>query len=346
MKEFQLFTIPYQLILAKDYDFESNYLEDEKYQLMEMSVDFDIYHAQQIIQKDDDFELKIEKFYNFCKDVISIKELLKLNFDFKDFFVLGENNHHKIIYNFLRREFDLDDTGSRIEAVVIKNQNFDNFISFFCGCLFQESLKNDKEKYFIDKFFKKNIFKNHRSLIDEEKVIYFINYCDLVKDHFSEIDLKKIADKYPQSQQFLKIFVDNQADSILQKKQSKAIDFTKEKHETQILNHQAFALLLQENQLSISFEKAIYLTLFKGNVREYLGDLEQRFEANKSQDESFLLEDESLIKFREFIKKFEDKILQSDSQYRASCYGNLETANREIKINFFSRLFQPTTLQR
>ena len=70
MKEFQLFTIPYQLILAKDYDFESNYLEDEKYQLMEMSVDFDIYHAQQIIQKDDDFELKIEKFYNFCKPFI------------------------------------------------------------------------------------------------------------------------------------------------------------------------------------------------------------------------------------------------------------------------------------
>jgi hypothetical protein len=142
------------------------------------------------------------------------------------------------------------------------------------------------------------------------------------------------------------MFGDNQTDSLLQGKQSNAIDFIKESHETQNLNHQAFALLLQENQLSISFEKAIYLTLFKGNVCEYFRDLEQRFEVSKLQDDLFLLEDESLIKFREFIKKFEDKILQRDFQPRVSSYRALETVNKEIKINFFSRLSQQDALQR
>jgi hypothetical protein len=346
MKRFRAFTIPYELILAKDYDFDSNYMEDEKYHLLKMSINFDIYQAHKIIQKDHDFDLKVEKFYNFCKDIISIKELIEEGYDFEDLIDHYQDNPHAVIYDFFKSEIDLDLGSSSLETSFLKNENFENFISFFCGYLFEESFKKGKEEYFIKKFFDNNIFEGRQRLIDEEKVIFFVNYCDLAKDYFSEIDLKKIADKYPKSQQFLKMFGDNQTDSLLQGKQSNAIDFIKESHETQNLNHQAFALLLQENQLSISFEKAIYLTLFKGNVCEYFRDLEQRFEVSKLQDDLFLLEDESLIKFREFIKKFEDKILQRDFQPRVSSYRALETVNKEIKINFFSRLSQQDALQR
>lgn len=268
----------YQNILTEKFDPDKNYREDELILLLDNCVNFQIYQARKIIDNIDlDGIQPFKKFINFCKNIIAIRELIERDFDFRGFL----NCEHKIIiHDFFKDKQEL------IEKQLPIFKNFENFINFFSG-------------YFIDKY---------SSNIRIEELTCSLSFFKLGRKYFNDIELENLNSKFPKSQIFIEDLHLNEQSSSQENQGIESIGLTDQistkNFDEIIFNNPDFLEILQKNHMDIIFERAIYLTLFDKNYNDYFLNLEHRIEVEKSKDDIFLMDDESLSEFREFIDKF------------------------------------------
>jgi hypothetical protein len=278
MIDFKSRELEYRNILAENFDPDENYREDELILLLDNCVNFQIYQARKIIDNIDPDRIEpFKKFINFCKNIIAIRELIERDFDFRGFL----NCEHKIIiHNFFKDNQDL------IEKQLPIFKNFENFINFF-------------NEYFIDKY---------PSNITIEELTCSLSFFKLGRKYFNEIELENLNSKFPKSQMFIEDLYLNEQSSSQEIHSMDPVSLTDQistiNFDEIIFNNPDFLEILQKNHMDIVFERAIYLTLFDKNYKDYFLNLEHRIEVEKSKDDIFLMDDESLNEFREFIDKF------------------------------------------
>jgi hypothetical protein len=278
MIDFKSRELEYRNILTENFDPDENYREDELILLLDNCVNFQIYQARKIIDNIDlDGIQPFKKFINFCKNIIAIRELIERDFDFRGFL----NCEHKIIiHDFFKDNQDL------IEKQLPIFKNFENFINFF-------------NEYLIDKY---------PSNITIEELTFSLSFFKLGREYFNEIELENLNSKFPKSQMFIEDLHPNERFSSQENQGIEPVSLTDQistiNFDEIIFNNPDFLEILQKNHMDIVFERAIYLTLFDKNYKDYFLNLEHRIEVEKSKDDIFLMDDESLNEFRGFIDKF------------------------------------------
>ena len=333
MLDYKTRELEYSDILDEIFEPDKNYNEDELILLLENCVNFQIYQAKSIIDLDPDNIESFDKFIYFCKNIIAIRELIERDFNFCGILIY---NYQRIIYDFIKDREELVNKQSP------QFQNFENFIVFFGGYFIDKYIGKKECNFIIEKIINNIALLQDASNIRIEELTCSLSFFELGRKYFNEIELENLDSKFPKSQIFIENLKSSEPSSRLQSHHLTSIhlcDKIKNKHlDNVIFNNQNFLEILKKNQMNIAFERAIYLTLFDNNLHEYFLDLEERIENYKSKNEIFLMEDESLIEFREFIEKLEKaKIKEEFSRPKT----NPIFINRnKLNIDSFLRLQQ------
>jgi len=278
--------LPYQEILLTYPDFIESYTENDAISLLEMAFKFDIYQAKDIIDGGVSPIKSAKKFHNFCKEIISLNAIIKLNKNPDEFIIY---RRHGKIYNLLiSPEF--------IEAESFK---FRSFINFYCG-YFADKISKD---FFVEKFLDEDFLKKDELIINKKKLAAAVFFFDCFKEYFTKDEVNNFISKYQNFNKFIKFF--DLEDPLLSKinQDLDAIIFTQEDH---VKKPNDFSAILEKNQLQASFEKAIYFTLYQDNFEDYLENLEQRFEANLQDQQIFLMEYDECVQFKNHLKNLRD----------------------------------------
>ena len=292
--------LPYAGILYKDPDSIESYSGEEKIFLLEMAFKFDIYQARKIIDEEQNPQKSANKFYNFCKEIISLKALLNSGINPNGTIIF---NHHREIYNLL-----LTNKYSQI-----KSPQYKIFFNFFCGYF---ATKIDQDS-FVAKFLDENFLRKADLIINKKMIIGALFFFDRSKEYFSEDEVDNFISKYQNIKKFIK-FIDK--DKTTESTANNGLEVaivSQDDDLKEIKKSDDFSSILEKNQLFAPFEKAIYFALYQDNFRSYLENLEQRFQSNLQNHEIFLLEDQRYSQFNNHLKKlmnFMDDVIAKEEK--------------------------------
>lgn len=278
--------LPYQEILLTYPDFIESYTENDAISLLEMAFKFDIYQAKDIIDDGVSPIKSANKFHNFCKEIISLNAIIKLNKNPDEFIIY---RRHGRIYNLL----------INTESIEAESFKFRSFINFYCG-YFANKISKD---FFVEKFLDENFLKKDELIINKKKLAAAVFFFDCFKEYFTKDEVNNFISKYQNFNKFIKFF--DLEDPLLSRinQDLDAIIFAQE---DDVKKPNDFSAILEKNQLQVSFEKAIYFTLYHDNFEDYLENLEQRFEANLQDQQIFLMEDDECLQFKNHLKNLRD----------------------------------------
>lgn len=312
MIDFMSREFEYQNILAQKLFIDSFYNLDELTLLLDYGIKFQIYQALAIIDHSDNDAIEsFKKFIDYSRNVIAIRELIERDFNF------GSNliyTHQIRIRDFIFENKELIEKQSPIF------KNFENFINFFVAYFINKFIEREQFDQLVDELILNFEILQSSEYFKKNLPSFFISLHESARKFYNEDELKILDDKFLKSSIF--------SGAVL----------CQEDRDNVVFDNEKFLEILQKNQMNIAFERAIYLILFDNNLHEYFLDLEERIENYKSKNEIFLMEDESLIEFRELIEKFEKaKIKEEFSRPKT----NPIFINRnQLNIDSFLRLQQ------
>jgi hypothetical protein len=317
--------LPYVSSFSFDCDPIESYLSEEKILLFEMAFKFDIYQAKKIIDKEKNPQKSADKFYNFCKEIIVLQDLIESGKDPNEIIIY---DHHRVIYNSLLA----------CEYSQTKSSQYKDFFSFFCGYF---ASKIDKD-CFIKKFLDEDFLRKADLIINKKMIIGAIHFFDHSKEYFSKDDVENFISKYQKIKKFIK-FIDK--DKTTKSPANNGLEVTiisKSEDLKDIKKSDDFSSILEKNQLLIPFEKAIYFTLYQNNFLGYIENLEQRFQSNLQDSEIFLLEDETYSQFNSNLKNLmnfmNDVIVKEEKIKLLSLVKIKKECSKELEPKDFTRL--------